>query len=183
MGRLAPTSLGSSYLLAHVLHSPPSNANCFMIGTAVTNNNPLNGENLQQAWVGPRKSGKPYRIASGSWGYTPDPHPLMLKLENRQVTVTNGFRIDSASLRSRLYSYAAATVPSGRHQDTRGLDAKAQHAPHSDPAAPCTARMSPSPPARTAAAAPALASWSSLYSRCSSRGKARHGGESYSKLF
>ena len=60
---------------------------------------PPQRENLQQAWVGPRKSGKPYRIASGSWGYTPDPHPLMLKLENRQVTVTNGFRIDSASLR------------------------------------------------------------------------------------
>jgi hypothetical protein len=40
MGRLVHTSLGSSYLIAHVLHyPPPPHANSFVIGTVVINNN------------------------------------------------------------------------------------------------------------------------------------------------
>ena len=37
MGRLVHTSLGSSYLIAHVLHCPPPPAHSFIIGPAVIN--------------------------------------------------------------------------------------------------------------------------------------------------
>jgi len=38
MGRLVHTGLGSSSLVAHVLHYPPPHANSFVIGPAVINN-------------------------------------------------------------------------------------------------------------------------------------------------
>jgi hypothetical protein len=37
MGRLVHTSLGSSYLIAHVLHCPPPPAHSIIIGPAVIN--------------------------------------------------------------------------------------------------------------------------------------------------
>ena len=37
MGRLVHTSLGSSYLIAHVLHCPPPPAHSFIMGPAVIN--------------------------------------------------------------------------------------------------------------------------------------------------
>ena len=37
MGRLVHTGLGSSSLVAYVLHSPPPHANIFVIGPAVIN--------------------------------------------------------------------------------------------------------------------------------------------------
>jgi hypothetical protein len=45
MGRLVHTGLGSSSLVAHVLHYPPphtTNANSFIIGTAVINTHTAN---------------------------------------------------------------------------------------------------------------------------------------------
>ena len=44
---LVHTSLGSSYLIAHVLHYPPPHAHSFVLGTAVINNNNNNSEALR----------------------------------------------------------------------------------------------------------------------------------------
>jgi hypothetical protein len=47
MGRLVHTSLGSSYLIAHVLHGPPPPpAHSFIIGPAVINTHTWAGEGI-----------------------------------------------------------------------------------------------------------------------------------------
>jgi hypothetical protein len=79
---------------------------------------------LQQAWGRQRKT--IMFFASGGWGYPRDPHTelrLRLHVEDRRrrATVTDG-----ASLRSRLYSSAAAPGRTGAAPRHPGLGAKAQ---------------------------------------------------------